>query len=167
MSNAIERFEAELKSKISHKSSSFQSEEGFLVKQFKFFDIFNKGSLSFDNFYRTVEKIGIIKDKEEVGNLFADLHGINPDGTINYREYAKHLYSGSKASSKAADEGITYSPSKKGTLDEDEERGDQYNLLRSGMNSKDYPLATTTQFYKPASSAGRKNVMNPDYINQQ
>jgi hypothetical protein len=167
MSNQIERFEVELKSKISHKSSSFQSEEGFLIKQFKFFDIYNSGSLNFDNFYRTVEKIGIIKDKEEVREFFEHLAGVDAAGNINYREYATNLYSGSKLPSKAADEGITYSPSKKGTLDEREDQGEQYNFLRSGMNSRDYPLATTTQFYKPAASAGRKNVMNPDYINQQ
>lgn len=33
-------------------------------KMFKFFDIHNKGSVSFDQFYRAVEKIGVNMPKE-------------------------------------------------------------------------------------------------------
>jgi hypothetical protein len=35
-----------------------------LTKCFKFFDIHNKGAVSFDQFFRAVEKIGIIIDKQ-------------------------------------------------------------------------------------------------------
>lgn len=41
-----------------------QNEEGFLQKCFKFFDIHNKGDVNFDQFYRTIEKIGVIVEKE-------------------------------------------------------------------------------------------------------
>jgi Ca2+-binding EF-hand superfamily protein len=41
-----------------------QGEEGFLAKCFKFFDIQNKGEVNFDQFYRTVEKVGVIITKE-------------------------------------------------------------------------------------------------------
>jgi hypothetical protein len=34
-----------------------------LAKCFKFFDIQNKGEVNFDNFYRAVEKIGVIIEK--------------------------------------------------------------------------------------------------------
>ena len=40
-----------------------QNEEGFLGKCFKFFDIHNKGEVSFDQFYRAVEKIGVVIEK--------------------------------------------------------------------------------------------------------
>ena len=46
-----------------------QNEEGFLTKQFKFFDIHNKGEVSFDQFYRAVEKIGVVIDKEVTSPL--------------------------------------------------------------------------------------------------
>ena len=41
-----------------------QNEEGFLAKCFKFFDIYNKGEVDFEQFSRTVEKIGIVIDKK-------------------------------------------------------------------------------------------------------
>lgn len=167
MSEEIERFESELKSKISHKASSHQSEEGFLVKQFKFFDIYNKGTLEFNNFYRTVEKIGIIMEKEEVRQIFPYLRNIEGE-EINYREYAKNLYCVSTASSfRPVTKGQTYSPAKHPVIPDDEGAKVSRVILRSGMNSDDYPLATTSHLYKPVTSAGRKSVMNPDYINQQ
>ena len=163
MSGEIERFESELKSKISHKASSHQSEEGFLVKTFKFFDIYNKGSLDFNNFYRTVEKIGIIMEKEEVREIFPYLRNVEGD-EINYREYSKNLYSAKSVSSfRQASSGQAYSPVKHPVV---EDGAQSRTILRSGMNSVDYPLATTTHLYKPTTSAGRKSVMNPDYINQ-
>ena len=165
MSYEVLGFENELRSKISHKSSSFQSEEGFLVKQFKFFDIYNKGILDFNNFYRTVEKIGIIMDKEDVRMLFPQLNGVEGE-IIHYRQYAKNLYSDSAGSLPVpAPSGQTYSPSKHGVFEDDQPA--QASILRSGMNSQDYPLATTTHLYKPSTSAGRKSVLNPDYINKQ
>lgn len=167
MSNSIERFEQELRTKISNKSTSHQSEEGFLVKQFKFFDIYNTGVLSFDNFYRTVEKIGIIIDKEDVRDFYHQLHGVNQSGEINYREYAKNIYSSNKQSYEPAQTGVTYSPSKRAVFDDEEGGTSSYRIMRSGMNSEGYPLATTSQYYQPSTSAGRRSVMNPDYVNNQ
>ena len=57
-------FEAEMKAKISQKCPPTQGEEGFLAKCFKFFDIQNKGEVNFDQFYRTVEKIGVIIERQ-------------------------------------------------------------------------------------------------------
>mmetsp|Transcript_13353 Transcript_13353/g.11851 ORF Transcript_13353/g.11851 Transcript_13353/m.11851 type:complete len:532 (+) Transcript_13353:19-1614(+) len=158
MASVIERFEEELKSKISFKSSSFQSEEGFLVKQFKFFDIYNTATLSFDNFYRTIEKIGIIKDKEEIRDLYPHLAGVQQSREINYREYSKSLFSSKPLYEQPKSVGYTYSPSKHGASAEMEEGKSSHQILRSGVNSQDYPLSTTSHLYKPATSAGRKNV---------
>ena len=41
-----------------------QGEDTFLAKTFKFFDIHNKGEVDFDQFCRTVEKIGVIINKD-------------------------------------------------------------------------------------------------------
>lgn len=166
MASTIDRFNQELKGKVSNKSNSHQSEEGFLIKQFKFFDIYNTGVLSFDNFYRTVEKVGIIMDKEEVREIFPHLQGVSETNEINYKDYSKSLYSSGSQAHQPASTGLTYSPSKKAVFDDDN-TGGSYQILRSGMNSQDYPLATTSHHYKPSTSAGRKSVMNPDYVNQQ
>jgi Ca2+-binding EF-hand superfamily protein len=166
MSYALERFEQELREKISLKSSSFQSEEGFLIKTFKFFDIYNTGVLNYDNFYRTVEKIGIIKDKEEIREIYSQYPTVNESGDVNYRNYAKNLYA-SNYQLPSAPTGASYSPSKSRILDEADQNHSNHQVLRSGMNSMDYPLATSSYLYRPSVSAARKHVMNPDYINQQ
>jgi Ca2+-binding EF-hand superfamily protein len=54
-----ECFEKELKFKLSQKSASGQSEEAILVKCFKYFDLNNSGTVSRDEFIKSVEKIGI------------------------------------------------------------------------------------------------------------
>ena len=56
-------FESDLLSKIAQKCPQPQAEEGYLTKCFKFFDIHNRGAVSFDQFYRTIEKIGVIMEK--------------------------------------------------------------------------------------------------------
>jgi len=53
-----------MKAKIAQKCPPNQGEEGFLAKCFKFFDIHNKGEVNFEQFYRTVEKIGVIIEKQ-------------------------------------------------------------------------------------------------------
>lgn len=53
-----------MKTKLMQKCPPNQGEEGFLAKCFKFFDIHNKGEVAFEQFFRTVEKIGVIISKE-------------------------------------------------------------------------------------------------------
>jgi hypothetical protein len=53
-----------LRAKILQKCPATQNEEGFLTKCFKFFDIHNKGEVDFDAFYRAIEKIGVIIEKQ-------------------------------------------------------------------------------------------------------
>jgi Ca2+-binding EF-hand superfamily protein len=53
-----------MKAKLMQKCPPNQGEEGFLAKCFKFFDIHNKGEVNFEQFYRTIEKVGVIISKE-------------------------------------------------------------------------------------------------------
>jgi Ca2+-binding EF-hand superfamily protein len=46
------------------KCPSNQQEDAFLAKAFKFFDIHNKGEVTFDQFSRAVEKVGVIIEKD-------------------------------------------------------------------------------------------------------
>lgn len=48
---------------MAQKCTQPQAEEGYLTKCFKFFDIHNKGGVSFDQFSRTIEKIGVNIEK--------------------------------------------------------------------------------------------------------
>ncbi len=64
------RFERDLKEKLSQKATSRLSEEQILLKNFKFFDLNNSGSVSLDEFSKTIEKAGIQILNREVFNLF-------------------------------------------------------------------------------------------------
>ena len=47
MSSFKDMFEKQLKQKVQQKTNTKLTEEAFLIKSFKFFDTFNKGSLTF------------------------------------------------------------------------------------------------------------------------
>ena len=85
----IPSFEAELRAKIQSKSNSYQSDETFLVKTLKFFDIHNQGSLDFNNFNRSVEKIGVIIEKDTLEYLFNTFYDQQGTGRIDYKAWAK------------------------------------------------------------------------------
>ena len=53
------RFENELKHKLMQKSNAKLTEEACLVKMFKYFDIYDKGSVDFNEFIKAMEKIGL------------------------------------------------------------------------------------------------------------
>lgn len=60
-------FETEIRQRMSQKSSSKVNEEAFLLKQFKFFDMDNSGSLTKSEFKKALSKIGIIQEEEVIG----------------------------------------------------------------------------------------------------
>jgi len=62
----FDSFEKELRAKLLQKSTSFQSEEAILLKNFRFFDLNNSGTVEFPEFLKAVEKIGIQTFDEDV-----------------------------------------------------------------------------------------------------
>ena len=56
-------FEVQLRQKIMQKNPNNINEAQFLQKMFKYFDIQNKGKVDFDQFYRAMEKTGIVMDR--------------------------------------------------------------------------------------------------------
>ena len=59
------------------------------MKTLKFFDIHNQGSLDFNNFYRSVEKIGVIIEKDTLEYLFNTFYDQGKTGRIDYKAWAK------------------------------------------------------------------------------
>lgn len=59
------------------------------MKSLKFFDIYNKGELDFNNFYRSIEKIGIIIEKETLQYIFDNFYDQDKTGLINIKTWAK------------------------------------------------------------------------------
>lgn len=51
------------------------NEAQFLQKMFKYFDIQNRGKVDFDQFYRSMEKVGIIMEKSvSTDNRWSRVH---------------------------------------------------------------------------------------------
>ena len=80
-----------MRQKLTQKCPSNVSEENFLVKCFKFFDIYNKQEVDFELFYRAVEKIGVIVDKDECFQFFRQ-YDLNGNGTLDYKEFSTALF---------------------------------------------------------------------------
>lgn len=70
MSAKIRGFENELKTKLQQKCPSNLSEESFLTKCFKFFDVTGRGEINFDQFVKAVHKIGIITEANDLQDIF-------------------------------------------------------------------------------------------------
>jgi Ca2+-binding EF-hand superfamily protein len=79
--------------KVALKSNSFTSEEAFLVKSLKFFDIYNTGELDFSNFFRSIEKIGVIIEKETLQFVFDNFYDQAHTGKLNIKNWAKNVVS--------------------------------------------------------------------------
>jgi hypothetical protein len=55
----LDRFEKQLKGRLQLKASAGHSEEQLLLKTFKYFDIYNRGELNADQFFKAMDKLGL------------------------------------------------------------------------------------------------------------
>jgi Ca2+-binding EF-hand superfamily protein len=89
-----DKFEADLRFKVDIKCPSGQQEERFLVKSFQFFDFRRAGMIDFNQFIKTLERIGVIITKAKAEQLFyyvIDI-GYGQDGFLDYKSYSKKVY---------------------------------------------------------------------------
>ena len=63
MEVAKKKFENELKAKIAQKLKGRETEEGFLIKNFKFMDISGNGKLNFNQFFEAIGRMGFALEK--------------------------------------------------------------------------------------------------------
>lgn len=58
---------------------------------FKYFDIQNKGTVNFEQFYRAMEKLGINVDQQTLFNIFT---AVDKDGSgdLNYKEFSTGFF---------------------------------------------------------------------------
>lgn len=73
------------------KSNHKLTEEACLVKMFKYFDIFDRGSVSFGDFLRTVEKIGLYYTAQELEPLFQE-YDEDGSGHLDYKEFSAIIF---------------------------------------------------------------------------
>jgi Ca2+-binding EF-hand superfamily protein len=58
---------------------------------FKYFDIFERGTVSFGDFLRTVEKIGLYYSPKELEPLFQE-YDADGSGTLDYKEFSAIVF---------------------------------------------------------------------------
>lgn len=94
-------FESALKQKLSQKSSSLQSEENVLARYFKFFDSNSDGSVSQNEWFKAIEKIGVIVPSlEDLKQLFK-YYDSDHDGSISAKEFTDQIYRPDKIPAKS------------------------------------------------------------------
>ena len=59
----------------------------FLNKQFKYFDISNKGVVDFEQFQRAVEKIGVVMTRFNLEQVFKR-YDVSGDGNLDFKEFS-------------------------------------------------------------------------------
>jgi hypothetical protein len=86
-------FELALKAKLAQRATGRQSEENVLMRNFKYFDADNDGAVSLHEWYKTIEKIGVlVPSLEDLRQLFL-LYDTRGDGRLDYKEFAAYLFS--------------------------------------------------------------------------
>ncbi|CAG9332419.1 unnamed protein product [Blepharisma stoltei] len=92
MARIRSKFEKELKEKLSQKTPGNLSEETFLLKTFRFFDLDNSKTVSKQEWVRAIEKIGVIvDDPQQLDELF-DIYDESKDGFLDYREFIASIF---------------------------------------------------------------------------
>lgn len=83
--------ERQLKEKITQKAHEKQSDEAFVIKAMKFFDIYNTGTVTHSQFHQALERIGLFYTFED---LIPALNTYDSEGRgkIDYIDFSKILY---------------------------------------------------------------------------
>ncbi len=66
MSQLRPLFEKELKTRVGQKTKPNQPEDVTLIKSFKYFDLANTGFVNREEFYKTIQKVGVNTFDKEV-----------------------------------------------------------------------------------------------------
>ena len=60
---------------------------------FKYFDIYDKGFVDFNDFNKAMEKIGLYYSPQEMKPLF-DQYDVDKSSTIDYKEFSAIIFGG-------------------------------------------------------------------------
>jgi Ca2+-binding EF-hand superfamily protein len=86
------RFEKQLRTRLSLKTGANTSEEATLTKTFRYFDIYNRGEVTSDQFYKTMDKLGLSLSfqRPQVDEVF-QVYDRDDSGVIDYKQWAAFL----------------------------------------------------------------------------
>lgn len=85
------QLEKQLKEKIAQKANNKISDEAYVIKAMKFFDIYSTGTVTYSQFHQALERIGVYYTIDE---LLEVMQSYDPEGRgkIDYVEFSKYLY---------------------------------------------------------------------------
>eukprot|EP01015_Nassula_variabilis_P006884 TRINITY_DN1523_c0_g1_i1.p1 TRINITY_DN1523_c0_g1~~TRINITY_DN1523_c0_g1_i1.p1 ORF type:complete len:677 (-),score=121.97 TRINITY_DN1523_c0_g1_i1:107-2137(-) len=83
-----EQFELELKEKLSQRTTHRLTEEGVLLKNFKYFDLNESGTVDYKEFIRALEKTGVVISDEQNMRALFNHYDLDNDGQLDYKEFA-------------------------------------------------------------------------------
>ncbi len=89
-------FEITLKTKLAQKCSGTQSEETFLAKNFRYFDSDNDGVVSMNEWFKAIEKVGVVVPLMEDLKALFNMYDVNGNGELDYKEFVHMLFSKKK-----------------------------------------------------------------------
>ena len=91
MAGVRNNFEKELRQKLDQKSTTRMSEETILLRAFKYFDLDNSGCVSFSEWLKALEKIGmVLTDLSQMRDLF-NFYDVDRSGELDYKEFVDML----------------------------------------------------------------------------
>ena len=82
------QFENELRQKLSQKSTAHISEETVLIRSFKYFDLDNSEAVSYDEWKKALEKIGMVLPSDQAMQDLFRFYDTDHSGELDYKEFA-------------------------------------------------------------------------------
>lgn len=163
-SQLVQRFEKDLKYRVDLKMTSNTTEEKFLLRTFKFFDLQNSNNASFKIFQQVTTKLGMVSFSEnEILMMFENY--AQGASSLDYRELITKIY-GSNVMLSVRQEPKTYYGSKSFTNSKTDTI-DQWGLVRQLINVIIYqlrkqPLFSFLNFFRDLKSFDKlgKGVIN-------
>lgn len=73
------------------KSNHKLTEEACLIKMFKYFDIYDRGNVQFNDFVKAMEKIGLYYTPEQLQPLFK-AYDSDGSGALDYKEFSAIIF---------------------------------------------------------------------------
>lgn len=85
------QLEKQLREKVALKTHNKMSDEAYLVKAIKFFDIYNCGYVTYEQFHQAMERIGIYYTLEEIWPI-VQCYDTEGRGKIDYVDFTRVIY---------------------------------------------------------------------------
>ena len=92
MERVRRKFEEDLKAKLQQRCTSHMSEETFLLRAFRFFDLDKSKRVSFSEWERAIEKTGVIIEDQDMLEAVFRSYDQDGSGDLDYEEFIAAVF---------------------------------------------------------------------------